>query len=181
MCIDAATKCGFARGRAGEKPRAWSQTLKGPQDDPERAFRKLGILLRDQFTLAIPDLVVVEAPMLVGAMAERDRETGEVKFKSSPQTHYLLTGLAAVVFGISGPYGARAIKANVQRVRKHVLGKGRPQNPKRAVLERMWQIGWMDRSCKDDNSADAAAMFLWASDTYGKPATRELHMFGEAP
>lgn len=179
LAIDAATNCGFAMGKAGDRPRTWSRRLKAPADDPERAFKKLGIEMRDVFCVERPDLVVVEAPILMGAMAKADPETGEVKFRSSPQANYLLTGLVGVVFGICGPYGVRAIKANVQSVRLHVLGKGRPADPKRAVLERMWLIGYLDKDCRDDNRADAAALHVWASDVHGKPATRSLHLFGE--
>jgi hypothetical protein len=181
LAIDAATNSGFAIGSAGVAPRSWSQRLKGSGDDPERAFRKMGIVLRDLFSVEKPDLVVVEAPMSMGGMVEADESSPRgFKFKSNPETIYMLTGLVAVVFGICGPYGISCRKANVQAVRKHVVGKARPNDPKRAVLERLWQIGYLPRDVKDDNRGDAVALHIWASDALCKPATRELHMFGGA-
>lgn len=181
LAIDAATNCGFAIGEAASAPRSWSQRLKGGDDDPERAFKKMGIALRDLFALEPPDLVVVEAPMSMGGMVEADENSERgFRFKSNPETIYLLNGLVAVVFGICGPYGIRARKANVQAVRKHFVGKARPQDPKKVVLERCWQIGYLPRNVKDNNRGDAVALHVWASDMLCKPATRELHMFGGA-
>lgn len=180
LAVDAATTSGFALGAAGVVPRSWSQRLKGVDDDPERAFKKMGISLRDLFSVEKPDLVVIEAPMSMGGMVALDEQSPRgFKFKSSPETIYLLTGLVAVVFGICGPYGIPCRKAHVQAVRKHVVGKARPSDPKRAVLERCWQIGYLPRDVRDDNRADAVALHIWASDTLCKPATRELHLFQE--
>ncbi|MBS4016787.1 MAG: hypothetical protein KGZ68_01000 [Dechloromonas sp.] len=180
LAIDAATKVGFALGEAGKAPRSWSQRLKDGDDDPERAFKKLGITLRDLFMVEKPDLVIVEAPIQMGAMIEADSAAPRgFKFKSNPETIYLLTGLVAGVFTICGPYGIRCRKANVQAVRKHVVGKARPADPKKAVLERCWQIAYLPRDCRDDNRADAIALHIWASDHLCKPATRELHLMQE--
>lgn len=170
LAIDAATRCGFAWGDSNGKPVSLSHRLKGPEDEPERAFKRLGIILRDMFSADAPELVVVEAPMSMGAMIRKDEDSERgFKFASNPSTIYLLNGLIGVVFGICGPYGIRARTANVQAVRKDFLGKARPQDPKRSVLARCVQLGWLDKDCKDDNRADALS--LW-SHSCGKYASR---------
>lgn len=180
LAIDAATRCGFAMGEAGKAPRSWSQRLKDGDDDPERAFKKFGIALRDLFALEKPDLVVVEAPMSMGGMIETDETKPRgFKFKSNPDTIYMLVGLVGGVFTICGEHGIRARKANVQAVRKHVVGKARPEDPKKVVLKRCWQIGYLPRDCHDNNRSDAIALHIWASDHLCKPTTRELHLIQE--
>lgn len=177
LAVDAATRCGFAIGPAGAAPKSWSERLRSGDDEPERAFKRMGIILRDLFALDRPDLVVIEAPMSMGGMVEADENSPRgFKFKSNPETIYMLTGLVAVVFGICGPYGVRARKVNVQTVRKHFLGVARPEDPKRAVLTQCHRLGWMPKDCRDDNRADACALHCYASDAWCKPATRELHL-----
>lgn len=167
LALDLATNAGFAMGNSGDKPTSWSKRLKSPEDDPERAFKKLGIELRDIFALDKPDLVIVEAPMSMGGMVRKDDESERgFKFTSNPNTIYMLTGLVGVVFGICGPYGIQARKANVQQVRKNFLGMARPPEPKRAVLDRCYQLGWLPRDCRDDNRADSLALWMFACGHY---------------
>lgn len=167
LAIDAATVCGFAFGDSNCRPDSFSERLKDGTDDPERAFKKMGIRLRDLFSVDLPDLVIVEAPISVGAMVERDEESDRgFRFKSNPNTFYLLTGLVASVFTICGPYGVRAHKANVQTVRKDFLGKARPTDPKKAVVDRCVQLGWLERGCRDHNRADALALWSFACGQY---------------
>ena len=180
LTLDLATRSGFAVGPAGTIERAGSKRFRDPEDEPERAFRKFGCFLRDEFTIDLPDLVVIEAPMNMGGMVEADEKSERgFKFKSKPETIYLLTGLVAVAHGICGPYGVRAINVGVQKVRKHFLGVSRPSDPKKAVVARCHLLGLMPKNERDDNKADAIAMHVWASDTYGRPATRDLHFYGE--
>lgn len=181
LALDLATNAGFAFGDSSSKPSSWSKQLKSSDDEPERAFKKLGIELRDRFTFDKPDFVVVEAPMSMGGMVRRDEQDERgFKFTSNPSTIYLLTGLVGVVFGICGPYGIPARKANVQQVRKHFLGVARPQDPKQAVLNRCYQIGWLDRDCRDNNRGDALALFEYAAAHYARRQPTELMMFNEA-
>jgi len=171
LALDLATNAGFALGDSNGKPTSWSKRLKSPEDEPERAFKKLGIELRDVFALETPDIVVVEAPMSMGGMVKLDEESDRgFKFTSNPNTIYMLTGLVGVVFGICGPYGIMARKANVQKVRKDFLGVSRPKDPKRVVLDRCHQLGWLERSCRDDNRADALALWSWACGEFGRSA-----------
>lgn len=177
LALDLATNAGFALGDEGGTPRSWSRRLKTPEDEPERAFKKLGVELRDIFAIGKPDLVIVEAPMSMGGMVRKDEanERG-FKFTSNPQTIYILTGLVGVVFGICGPYGIMARKANVQTVRKHFLGISRPKDPKLAVLAQCHRLGWLEKTCKDDNRADALALWQYAGAHYARPLLSEAQI-----
>lgn len=182
LACDLATNAGFAIGNAGEKPRSWSKRLRSTDDDPERAFKRLGIDLRDLFMMEKPDLIVVEAPISMGGMVERDDKNPRgFKFKSKPETIYILTGLVGVVFGIAGPYGIAARKVNVQTVRRHFLGVARPADPKKATVARCHMLGLMPRDCKDDNRADAIALHDYAAATYARAIPSQLILHGETP
>lgn len=163
LALDLATNTGFAIGDSKGKPTSWSRRLKTPEDDVECAFGNLGLILRDMFMVECPDLVVVEAPMSMGGMVKLDEQSDRgFKFTSNPSTIYMLGGLVASVYTICKPYGIRVRKANVQTVRKDFLGVARPSNPKKVVLDRCRQLGWLDRTCRDDNRADALALWSFA-------------------
>ena len=177
--LDLAVKTGFAIGRAGERPRAGSIRLKDPEDAPIRALKRLGIWIRDQWTIEIPDLVVVEAPMNIGAAVDWKASEGKPSFRSNPETIALLQRLVGGVETLCGPYGLRVIEGNVQTVRKHVLGVARPQNPKAAVLDRCKLLGYLPKDSKDTDAADAIALHIWASDVHCRVVPKDLHLFGE--
>lgn len=155
LALDVATVTGFAFGKVGSIPTSGSVRLKSPDDESGRACRKLGIWLRDQFTLTKPDLVVVEAPLNIGGVI------------SNPATISLLHRLVGGVETICGPYGVRCASVNVQTVRRHFIGKGRPPNPKQEVLERCKQLGWIDKTSKDHDRADALALWDYAQAKFG--------------
>lgn len=176
--IDAATLAGFALGKAGERPVSWSKRLKDAEDEPARAFKALGREIRDILAVNQVELLVIEAAMSMGGMVEKDDSERGFHFKSTPRTIQTLQGLIGCAHGIAGCYGVRTREGNVQAVRKHVLGRARPEDPKKAVLNRLHQIRYLEPDCWDNNRGDAVALHIWASDVFGKPATRELHMFG---
>jgi len=138
-------------GRIGATPASWSERLKSPEDPPQRAARKMGIVLRDLFAANRPDVVYIEQPV-----------RGGVNMQTNANTSLVLSGLFMSVYALCGPYGIRCQDAHVQSVRKHFLKTGRPENPKKAVLDRCYALGWLDQDCKDDNRADALAIFSFA-------------------
>jgi hypothetical protein len=179
MALDVATKLGYAIGRAGEKPRAGSERLKRPDDPSQRACKKLGIWLRDQFAFELPDLVVIEAPVNIGGMIDWKKDSGErPTFRSTPETISLLHRLVGGVETICGPYGIRCESANVQSVRKHVVGKARPENPKQAVLARCQMLGYLPKDSRDTDAADAVALHIYASDVICRAKPAGLVLFG---
>jgi hypothetical protein len=175
VALDLAIETGFAIGRAGERPRSGSVRLKKRCQDERVAWRNLGCWLRDQFKLERPDLVVYEAALDPHAM---------VNMGNSSFTVAMQWGHIAALEAICGPLALRTEPINVQSVRKHFTGRARwptRHDAKRAVLERCWMLGYFGRDCKNDNRADACAVFDYASAVYGKRSLRsaELVMFEE--
>jgi hypothetical protein len=169
MALDLATRTGMATAlSAAERPRVASWKLKDPEDDPSRAFRKLGIRLRDEFAIERPDVVVIEAPLMPGG----------AKGHTNAKTHYLLIGLVAVAHGICGPYGIRCVEVSVQKVRKFFVGDARPQDPKRVVMARCHMLGLLPKTERDDNVSDAVALWSWGAATYGNPTINRFTLFG---
>ena len=156
LALDVATKTGAAYGPSDGTPTSWTWKLKTPDDTPTRAARRLGIELRDFLTASTVDLIVVEAPIAPGAITN-----------TNANTIRLLHGLSMVVHGIAGPYGIRCEEANVQTVRKRFLGVARPADPKAAVLAQCKSLCWLDSDCRDDNRADALALWSFAASQYG--------------
>lgn len=181
MALDLAVSMGWAIGRAGEKPRAGSHRLKSPDDPSQRACKRLGIWLRDQFSLETPDLVVIEAPINIGGLIDWKKDSGEKPtFRSNPETISLLHRLVGGVETICGPYGVRCVTANVQTVRKHVVGKARPENPKQAVLARCKMLGYLPKDSRDTDAADAIALHIYASDVICRATPAGIVLFGES-
>jgi hypothetical protein len=181
MALDIAVKLGFAIGEAGTTPRSGSVRLKSPEDDPSRACRRFGIWLRDEFSLRIPDLVIIEAPVNIGAFIDWKDDGRKPMFRSNPQTISLLHRLIGGVETLCGPYGVRCVSANVQTVRKHFLGAARPSEPKKAVVARCHQLGLMPRDCKDDNRGDSLALFEYGAAHYARAIPSQLILHGETP
>lgn len=148
-CDPSCTAFGFALGGPEDaKPRAW--TLKLPGADPyvldktfATAMDTVGLLCRSQKVT----ICAIEAPIIV---MSRD---------SAAHTLAALVGLSAVVRAAAHRAGARVLLAASSTVRKHFVGHGRPDNPKRAVMDRCRLLGW---DFTDDNAADAAATWCWA-------------------
>lgn len=157
--FDLATLTGYAIGRAGERPRFGTWRLKTPDDEPERASRNLGCQLRDLFSIEKPDIVAYEAAISAGGM---------LRMGNASHTAGMLLQLPGALQAICGCYGVRAVKKNVQNVRKNFVGKGRPDDPKRAVLDQCRVLGF---DVKDDNAADALAIWhVQAGFVYGELA-----------
>ena len=158
LALDIATVTGFALGKAGESPVSGSVRLKATDVDPDRGIARLGRWLGEQFTISKPDLVVIEAPL---------PPNGPL---SNPSTITFLHQAAGGAKGVCGLYGLRCASVNVQTVRRHFIGKGRPPNPKAEVLARCKQLGWIDNASKDHDRADALALWDYAQTHFGRAA-----------
>lgn len=190
LALDLATKTGFARADssflqkgAGEgRLVSGTHRLRGKDDDANRGCRRLGIWLRDQFTISVPELVIVEAPVPIGAMIDRTPdEDGKIglKFRSNPETIAFLQRIVGGVQTICGPYGIRCELASAQTVRKTVLGNARPPDAKRAVVQWCHTMRYMERTDFDDNRADAIALAVYAAIKFARSTPAQLVMDGE--
>lgn len=172
--LDLSTRAGFAFGAPGRVPRSGTVKLKDRSDPPAAAARNLGCFLRDQFTLERPDLVVYEAAFSAAAMLDMG---------NSSRTADLSWQLVGAVEAVCGCYGIRTETAHVQTVRKHFTGKGQwggRDEAKRQTIARCHLLRLFPTDCRDDNRADACAIFDWASHALCKVQPKAIVMFGEA-
>jgi hypothetical protein len=167
--LDIATVCGFAFGDAGAIPQSGSVRLKRPGEPPEVAAFNMRAFLRDRFTLERFDLLALEHFLNPAAQKSADAVI-----------------LQIMCFGVAVAEGmARGIRIEAPQpatIRKHFIGRanmGERKDTKAAVLNRAKALGYVPHDCKDDNRADACALFDFAAATYARAQARELVMFGE--
>lgn len=172
--LDLAMNSGFAIGRPGKVPHSGAVRLKKPSEPRPVAFSNLIAFLRAQFVGVKPDLVVVEAPLALGAFA---RLGGQ-------DVVQITYGFHAIAAGMAARHGIRFEEVSVQTARKHFLGRanlGDRKSTKAAVVARCHVLGLMPKDRKDDNQADAICVWDWACATLMRVRPKELHLFGEKP
>lgn len=165
MAFDIAGRTGIAYGRAGETPRATAVDLGKGRGDAAQ-FARMIRATNELLTKYRPDIVVYEGPV------------------GGPRTSHFLVGLAACFVGEAARLGHKPIDLNLGSVRKHFLGKhittrSMPgaskgavrQEIKRAVIARCHALGWPVR---DDDEADACALWDYASATIGRAQAKPL-------
>lgn len=103
-----------------------------------------------------PELIAYEAPVMGGSGRG---------VTMSMEVSFVLIGLAFLTETIAASYKVRCVRAHVATVRKHLLGSGRPTNPKEAVMARCKLLGF---DIANHDEADATALYLWAKATYDK-------------
>jgi len=168
--LDIATVCGFAFGDAGAIPQSGSVRLKRPGEPPEIAAFNMRAFLRDRFTLKRFDLLALEHFLNPAAQKSADAVILQIMCFGVAVAEGMARGMR-----IEAPYPST--------VRKHFLGRanmGERKDTKAAVLNRARALGYIPRDCKDDNRADAVALYDFAAATYARVPPRELVLFGEA-
>ena len=159
MAFDIAGRTGIAYGRAGETPRATAIDL-GKHLSEGKRFSRMIRATNELLSKYRPDLVVYEAPI------------------GGPRTSHFLVGIAACFTGEATRLGFEPKEINLASVRKHFLGKhlttksfpGKSKGQvrseiKRSVVARCYALGW---TVRDDDEADACALWDYASATYGR-------------
>jgi hypothetical protein len=149
--LDLATQMGWASGEPGGTLTYGSVRLSREGGDEfdigASALRFLG----EHWIAFRPDVVVIEAPM-------NSAQAGKM---TNARTQLILQGLYFQCGSMARRLGVpRVTVANVQTVRKHFVGQGRPQNPKLAVMNRCRLLGFKPQ---DDNAADAIALWDYAA------------------
>ncbi|MGD9544970.1 hypothetical protein [Methylocystis sp.] len=170
LALDIATYTGYALGRAGEIPASGSVRLKRPGEPADVAAFNMRAFLRDRLALERPDLICIEHYLNPVAQKSADAVI-----------------LQLMCFGVAVAEAmARDIrleKPAPATVRKHFIGAanmGERKATKAAVLNRARVLGYIPRDCRDDNRADACAIFSFASANYARRRPAELMMFGES-
>lgn len=158
LALDIATKMGFAEGD-GSRPLFGQVRLKLPEDSPDRAVGNIACWLRDRLRLALPDIIVIEAPLNPVASLARGNSYG---------TSSMAFELVGAVKGIARCYGVRVRQIHVQSVRKAFVGHGRPASGKQAVIDHCRALGI---EVTTDNEADAVALWF----------VQQGYIFGELP
>jgi Holliday junction resolvasome RuvABC endonuclease subunit len=138
------TRFGIAcGGERDPRPRSFVWSLPGADD--LNFDRTLSIAFGSAYELLIATKatdVFIEAPIIVS-----DR---------SAHTMVALMQLTGAVRTAAARAGVRVHMVASSTVRKHFLGNGRPDDPKRAVKERCRLLGY---EVADDNAADACAVW----------------------
>ncbi|MCC3246707.1 hypothetical protein LG047_15510 [Methylocystis sp. WRRC1] len=169
MALDIATVCGFCIGRAGEIPRSGSVRLKRPCDGPEVAAFNMRAFLRDQFIFDRPDIIISEH--FLNPVAQKSADAVVLQLYCHGVMH---AEAMARNIRVHAPHAAT--------VRKHFIGAanmGERKATKDAVLNRAKLLGYIPGDCRDDNRADAVALFDWASATIARVPPRNLVLFNE--
>jgi hypothetical protein len=179
--FDLATETGFAMGRP---PQALSDLNSGAIDlrthgkldcmakDTMRLAVNLEQFLKDGLTFkeAVPDRIIYEAPMDPQWSAEKSRNE-QAGFKRSSKSLLLPWVLAAKVEEIGHKYRIPTEKVYPITIRKAFICKenaGERGRTKQSILERCKELGYLPKKAKNDNVADAIAIWHWAQIRYGR-------------
>lgn len=173
--LDLAVRSGFAFGARGEKPQLGFIQLKQPKEFRDVAFTNMLAHMDKVLREIKPALVVKERWWGLGAAVSSGANTGA--------NVYMHVGLHSIVEGMCRRYGVRWEDCAPSTVRKHFVdrGTGKREDMKALVLDRCHLLGWLPKDplhplYNDDNAADAAAIYDWASHTLmrtvgGRPLT----------
>lgn len=152
--IDAARRCGWAMGRAGTIPASGSWQLRRPGEDihlePAALVQRLMALFEEH---GKPDIIAIERYMPPVASKAQDATI----------TQIMAHGAVHAFAGISR---INVHHWPVQTIRKQVCGRARAPDGKNKemVLRTVHLLGLMPKDCKDDNRADALAVWRYAED-----------------
>lgn len=156
------TRFGFAFGEpnaAAPKSGVWH--LPGASDLVlDRTLKIAFDSVASLCALIKPREVVIEAPIVIS-----DR---------SAHTMVALMQLTGAVRAAALKADARIILVASSTVRKHFVNHGRPENAKKAVMDRCRMLRW---EVSDDNAADACATWSWGIGSVHQSAIGHTPMF----
>lgn len=145
LALDLATETGWAVDHeGGSMPRTGSYELRGNAASRGYAFLEFSKWLFSFARMTMADVIAYEAPVFGG-------------MPTGPDHAMLLIGLAAMTEEKAAALDVRCVQTVSSTVRKYFLGHGRPDNPKKAVVDRCNLLRWDVKN--NHNRADAAA--LW--------------------
>jgi Holliday junction resolvasome RuvABC endonuclease subunit len=185
LALDIARKTGFCVGVAGEpKPRIWSENLAKKGESYEEATARLSRTLRDWVRVESPDLIVIESWLHPLAQPSGDAAIMQlhlhgaaraiaackdipVRMPTPAEVRVHFCGKSSAVKRTKGPKTA-AEKAEARKATKAMVVN-------RAIL-----LGYLPRESKDNDAADAAALWDYACAHYARVQSQPLHLFNEA-
>lgn len=157
LSLDLGQRTGVALGRAGEKPRVSVVELKKPSEPRAAAFASMISYLQRILSAEPVSIIVIEAPLAL---------QGFKRLGNAEATVRISHGLAAIVEAMAQRFGVEYREVHVATIRKHFLGvsgRGERKATKAAVVARCHALGYLPRTVRDDDMADAAAVFDYAS------------------
>jgi hypothetical protein len=184
LALDLARRMGYAVGSSGEAPTAGAKLLCSDGEPPEEAAHELGRFIRDQLVFK-PELIVAER------WIPPNHKAGAMRAVWQLQLHGALHGVLGCYQNI------RFESPTVGQVRKHFCGqssagekRGRERTwreerddreaTKKMVIDRAVSLGYLPKTRRDSDIADALALWDWASHTIARRPMQKLVMFGEA-
>ncbi len=152
LCLDIATTFGWAKGLPGEKPIIGSKRAAPPGASPGEILAGFAGWLNEELKTFPPAAVYYE-----GFLDPR-----QLGGKTNKQTMFVLISLAGMCEFVCHSRGIwNCNRADQNTIRKHFVGKGRGgQDIKALVMRQCDALGW---EYPDNNGADAAALFSYAS------------------
>jgi Holliday junction resolvasome RuvABC endonuclease subunit len=153
IALDPATTCGCAVGPVGGKPALSSIVLGEANDTIIDVFGRAARTVHEMIERYSPVLIAVEQPFY------KSKE-------SNYATTMLLHGLYGAITGAARARMIRVLPVAVSTWRSSALGTakfGSRKAAKQAMLSLCAQLGW---PASDDNAADAAGIWMWATATY---------------
>jgi crossover junction endodeoxyribonuclease RuvC len=148
LALDLASLLGWSAGPFAECPRFGAHQLPSCGDEVGRFISAFDDWLQPTLDFEAPALVIYEAPSMF--------------MKTTPATVEKLVGLAVHTQFVCHRRAIRARSANPSQVKKFWTGSGKAKKPE--MVERAQRCGFRVR---DDNEADAVAVWHWSVKCYG--------------
>lgn len=158
LAIDCGTISGFAvDGPDPLIPLIWSVRFpSGDGADLGRSYGRFGQTIREAIEVHKPDVVVFEAPLPASVQVRKENSNASVRMQF---------GRAGIVEEVVYNAHLPCREGDVQTVRHAVMGTGRPEDPKTAVMRHCDLLGWR---APDHNGADAALLWAYAKQKWDR-------------
>lgn len=185
LAFDLATQTGWAMGGPGDSaPKSSAVRLRDSDDPVGEAERNIRHLFLDLKRYKKPDLVVFETPWSLGAWFEHCKKKGRIQ---NAESLLLQNTLARIVAGECLDFGIPYAHFARSTVLKHFTGRATWSSGKGAgdgrdigkamVLKRCAQLGYLPPGAKNDDQADAIAMWDLGVSKYGGRVPSSLEFF----
>jgi hypothetical protein len=155
-------RCGWAIGVSGSLPATGVLKLREKDERTEEAVGRFAQWLQSMLKNEVNLLAV-----------EHFLPSGALKGKTSDVTREGQIGLAYAARAVAAIHGVPYRSPYPNEIRPHFIGRvsmGDSRSTKAAVIKRAQLLGYIPKDCFDDNIADAAALFDFASSHFARRA-----------